>query len=132
MGIFLVVLLLIIVCWPWISRWLRGFMQRRAEDAFRRMMGMPTRGEERKARRKAERAAGAERRSENKRRHHRPAREDAAVIMKSVAEDAEFVEIREFEQHSSLDAEDNGKTRRIYREEQVSDAEYTVISNGKE
>ncbi len=47
--------------------------------------------------------------------------------MKDVAEDVEFTEIREFESESILEESDARRSRRIYREEQVSDAEYTEI-----
>jgi len=49
MGVFLIILLLLLILWPWISpyvtRWIRMFMARRAEDMMRRMMGMPSRKE---------------------------------------------------------------------------------------
>ena len=53
--------------------------------------------------------------------------QDAAAIMKDVAEDVEFTEMREFESESILEESDARRSRRIYREEQVSDAEYTEI-----
>lgn len=139
MGVTLVVILIIFLGWPWISKWLgrlfSWYMSRKAEDMMRRMMGMPSRSEERKARRKAEReqdqgaTEGPERSWGRKRtsgqRYHRPAREDAADLMRSVAEDVDYTEIREFE--STHIAVDRNGERTTYDEEQVSDAEYTEI-----
>lgn len=133
MGFFLIFLLLICLMWPWIgprlSRWFRGFMTRRAEDAVRRMMGMPSRKEEERARRRASGAAGRKERDRQSsagrgtgRRHPRPT-EDAAEMLKSVAEDVEFTEIKEFE--STEIGEDKTSGTRVWSEEQVSDVEYT-------
>ena len=114
-----------------ISRWLSGFMARRAEDTMRRMMGMPSRKEER---RKAKRQSAGDGFSRtrtgsagNARRRHRPPTADAATILKSVAEDVEFTEIREFE--STTIADERKGEQRIYREEQVTDAEFIEIKD---
>ena len=52
--IFLILIIVCILFWPWISKWLRGYLARRSEDALRKMMGMPTRKEEEKIRKKRE------------------------------------------------------------------------------
>lgn len=137
MGLFLIILVVICLCWPWISRllsrWFSGFMARRAEDMMRRMMGMPSRKEERRANRAAgqsrDSSGASERRESNRRasggRYHRKPRTDAAALLKSVAVDVEYTEIKEFE--STTIVEDDGKTRRVYNEEQVSDVEFMEI-----
>lgn len=135
MGVFLIILLVIVLLWPWISRfvtrWLQEFMSRRAEDMLRRMMGMPTRKEERRrARRNAEenrRTAASGRSGGSAPRRHRAPVADAAQMLRSVAEDVEFTEIREFD--SATIADSDGRERRIYREEQVSDVEFTEIKD---
>ena len=109
-------------------------MSRRAEDMMRRMMGMPSRKEER---RKAKRQSagdgfsrtrtGSAGSAGNAHRRHRPPTADAAAILKSVAEDVEFTEIREFE--STTIADERKGEQRIYREEQVTDAEFTEIKD---
>ena len=131
MGIFLIILIVVVLCWPWISRYLSrmvsNFMSHRAEDMMRRMMGMPSRKEERKnARRKEseQRRGTTGATSARAYRKHGQAGHPAE-LMKKVAEDAEYVEIKEFE--STTIIEDDGATRRIYHEEQVSDVEYTEI-----
>lgn len=132
MGIFLIILLLICLFWPWISkwvgRWVQGFMARRFEDMTRRMMGMPSRKEERRRNRNSETNGGNGRRRDARRRHRRPT-ENAADIMKTVAEDVEFTEVREFESTTITEETISGgtRTRRVYREEQVSDAEFVEI-----
>lgn len=106
-------------------------MSRRAEDMMRRMMGMPSRKEER---RKAKRQSAGDGFSRtrtgsagNAHRRHRPPTADAAAILKSVAEDVEFTEIREFE--STTIADELKGEQRIYREEQVTDAEFIEIKD---
>lgn len=130
MGIFLIIILIICLFWPWIaprvSRLIQRFMARRAEDMMRRMMGMPGRKEEKRQQREQQRR---QRRSDSthKRRRHPQAQTDAATIMKDVAVDVEFTEIKEFESTTITDTDPKTGNRRIYREEQVSDVEYTEI-----
>lgn len=131
MGTFLIILIILFVCWPWITkwtgRWFRGFMSRRAEDMMRRMMGMPSRKEE-----KRRRSAGGGKRDYHRqwqsaggRSYRRPPRENAATLMKSVAVDVEYTEIKEF--NSASFVTDDGRNVRIVTERQVSDVEYTEI-----
>lgn len=127
MGIFLIFLLIVALLWPYIMRLLRRYMAGRAEDMMRRMAGMPTRKEERRRARKNRAAASGGNGPRQESRRHRAPSQDAASIMKDVAEDVEFTEIREFESESILEEEDSKRARRIYREEQVSDVEFTEI-----
>lgn len=107
-----------------VSRWIRRFIAHRTEDILRKMMGMPTRKEEQRSRkraRKQSRKGGARNGAYNqkqKRRH-------PAALMKTVAEDVDFIEITEFESHTVI--EDDGQRVRIKIEEQISDAEYVEI-----
>lgn len=141
MGAFLIILivvwLLFIIFRPAITRWTQQFMARRAEDMMRRMMGMPSRKEEQRRKRQASRGSesqadgrqprgGAGRSS---RRYHRSPRYDAADLMRSVAEDVEYTEIREFESTTIVD-ESDGNTR-VIDEEQVADVEYTEIRGSR-
>lgn len=136
MGAFLIILiavwLLFIIFRPAVTRWVQRFMARRAEDMMRRMMGMPSRSEEKRRRRQASRDSGSgstrgERRSS--RRYHRPAQADAADLMRSVAVDVEYTEIREFESTTIADEAPGGP--RVIDEEQVTDAEYTEIRGSR-
>lgn len=133
------------MAWPRISRWLRRraaeYASRRAEDWMRRMMGMPSRKEEERAarRQRANTAPGKDaaaadgfasafndpRRRQRGRRYHRPARYRAADLMRAVAVDVEYTEIREF---SSSTIAGDGHTFRFETEEQVTDVKYTEIN----
>lgn len=135
MGVFLIILLLLLILWPWISpyvtRWIRMFMARRAEDMMRRMMGMPSRKEERRRARAASASAGnqggASSGTDRRARRHRSPRQDAASMLRSVAEDVEFTEIREFGPAPIAGADET--PRHKYNEEQVSDVEFTEIKD---
>ena len=95
---FFIILLLIVVLWPWITKWVKGFVSRRAEDTIRRMMGMPTRKEEERLRKEREQrrnnayADQARTTAESK---HEAARREAVMAMKEYAVDVEYIEIRE-------------------------------------
>ena len=128
MGTFLIILILLFLIWPLVrnplSRWFQGFMSRRAEDMMRKAMGMPSRKEERR-RRQQQRA-----RQEGSRRNRRdtgqtPPQPHPAAVMKSVAVDVEFTEIKEFDSESGSVTETQHEKIRI--EEQISDAEYTEV-----
>lgn len=100
MEIILVIILVCIVFWPWISKWLRTFMMRRAEDSIRRMFGMPTRKEEEKARkRKGNFQRGAAYGEKGERGYSASSREStgAKIVkdMKMFAEDVDYVEIKD-------------------------------------
>lgn len=112
----------------------RQYMAHRAEDMMRRMMGMPSRKEERSRRRREEteshtrtssRGAGGQSR-EGARRHRRPSF-DVAELLRSVAVDVEYVEIREF----ASTVISGGAGMRLVYEEQVSDVEYVEIRGNR-
>ena len=86
------------VLWPWIIKWVKGFVSRRAEDTIRRMMGMPSRKEEERMRKEQERrrSSAYEAQSQaNAESSHEKARREAVMAMKEYAVDVEYVEIRE-------------------------------------
>lgn len=120
--LFVIVILLLILLWNLlkgpVARWVSKFIAHRTEDAVRRMMGMPTRKEEQKRRKEAEKRARRGKGGASK--EHHP-----AVLMKRVAEDVEYTEFTEYERTEII--EDDGKTRRVIVEEQISDAEYIEI-----
>lgn len=124
MGVALIIIILICAFWPAIVRLLQRFMARRAEDMVRRMAGMPSRKEEKRRRRQQQQ----QQRQNGSRRHGSPGDPgDGVRAMKEYAEDVAFTEIREFSSDEVIAEEETGKNRRIYREEQVSDAEYVEI-----
>lgn len=101
-------------------------MANRAEDAMRRMMGMPSRKEEKRRRREAA-AGGTSARGERKRgassrqRRHQTPRQSAAALLRSVAVDVEYSETVEFGETEI----GGGSTTKTVYEEQVSDVQYT-------
>lgn len=113
---------------PMIRQWMMGLM----EDRMRRMAGMPTRKEERKARRNAgrRRKSGAEafRRAAGGRRSGDRAAyggQSAVDMMQNVAEDVEFTEIKEYSQTQEIaSAPRSGEYK---AESQVEDADFVEI-----
>lgn len=105
---------------------------------MRRMMGMPSRKEEkrraqakpRQNRQSSSSRDDSRRGSRTERHYSRGGRRPNVVqMMKDVAVDVEFSEVKEFSS-STIITEDDDQTR-IITEEQVSDAEYVEISNRK-
>lgn len=127
MGVFLIILLILALLWPYIMRWMRGYLMRKAEDRLRQMMGAPTRQEERRQRR--------QQRDDSRRGDTRPrgSNPHPAQAMKEVAEDVRYTEIIDYsESTSTVDVqEENGTRRRVYHEEQVEDVKFTEIKNRK-
>ena len=142
MGIFLIIVIIVIACWPWISRWLRQLMARRAEDFLRKATGMPPRpGSREDKRQRASRqaygssdsntsstssASSYSRRSRQQRKTRRGYNEP--IIPPEYAEDVEFVETKTFSE--TIIGAPDGKTRQ-YHESQVSDAEWVEIKEKK-
>lgn len=127
MGIVLV-LLFVIICllWPWIVRWIRGYMARRAEDMIRRMAGMPSRKEEERMKRARESGEDYGRNARGAySRARRGPKEDGVECMREYAEDVEFTEIREYSSSGILG--EDCAARKEFHESQVSDVEYTEV-----
>ncbi len=101
-----------------ISQWFRTFMAHRTEDAIRKMMGMPTRKEERKARRNAEKNAGRSYAAGHSGRERE--NDDSPLIPKEYAEDVEFYEIRDYSATETIIKDERGHT--VYHESQVEEA----------
>lgn len=131
MGIFLVIVIIIALFWPAISRWLRSLMARRAEDFIRRATGMPPRPgsrEERRQQRARSASSGSDSRTDYGRRQQRrrPANREP-LIPKEYAEDVEFTETISYSETVIV-----GETRETHekprrQESQVSDAEWTDL-----
>lgn len=136
MGIFLIIVIVVIFCWPWISRWLKQFLAHRTEDYLRKATGMPPRpgSREDKRQQKASRQAygssadssssssSYSRRTRQQRRSRRGRNEP--IIPREYAEDVEFVETKSFSETTI--GETGGKTRQFH-ESQVSDVEWVEI-----
>ena len=130
---FLIILIIIVILWPWITKWVKGFMSRRAEDAIRRMMGMPSRKEEQRRRKENEKKQASTERH-NKRKAAAQEREadrrEAVRSMKENAVDVEYTEYKEFSQ-TEIAVEDAEGNTRIYTESQVTDVEFVEIKEPK-
>lgn len=115
---------------PWImkklSGWFGRFMAGRAEDMMRRMMGMPSRKEEKRRARKNRKTGKEKNRTYSGASENAPSRSaPAAEMMQSVAVDVQYTEIKEFD--STTIVEDDGKSASVYHEEQVTDVEFIEI-----
>lgn len=138
MGFFIFVLILVLLplVWPYIARAIKRYMMGKFEDRMRRMMGMPTRAEEKKARRRRENdspyaaAAGGNSRRRGRGRSHDVGDPAADLrMMRSYAEDVEFTEIKEYSEEIRFSGDKEGKRENIKMEEQVSDVEFVVINS---
>lgn len=130
---FLIIIILLVILWPWITKWVKGFMSRRAEDAIRRMMGMPSRKEEQRKRKENEKKqASTSRRNKRKaaEQEREADRQDALRSMKENAVDVEYTEYKEFSQTEIAVEDEKGNTR-IYTESQVTDVEFVEIKEPK-
>lgn len=140
-GIIIVIAFLFIVMRPVLARWFGPAIQRWAagkfEDNMRRMAGMPTRKEERKAHKRARRreSEGASRfrsAASGSRAHARPGsrQEDAVDYLRSFAEDVEFVEIKEFSSDSLNGVEPHvAAGGKEVVENQIEDADFEEIKS---
>lgn len=117
--------------WPYIMRLAAPYFQRwmmgKVEDRFRKMAGMPTRKEEKRAARKNRRKReGTER--DTDRAAWRQSGQREPIIPKDYAEDVEFVEVKTFSQTeivTETEPEDGGG--QIRYELQVEDVEFVEI-----
>lgn len=144
MGFFIAIIIILLL--PFILRFIgravKGYAMGKMEDNMRRMMGMPTRAEEKKARKAAEgrdgRAASQneEPGRESTRRYGFRSRgrnhnvgnpaEDLRM-MRLYAEDVEYVEIREYSADIRFEQDAATGQTKVTMEEQMSDAEFIVI-----
>ena len=134
-GILLVIVFLLIVMRPALQRWFGPMLQRWAigkmEDNMRRMAGMPTRKEERKARKRA--AKREQSGAENFRRAATGSRQRAArgqavgSSLQEYAEDVEFTEVKAFSQEVKIGVSETDGKEKIVVEEQVEDVEFVEI-----
>lgn len=116
MATFLIILIIIVLLWPVLMRWLRGYMARRAENYLRSRMGMPPRDDSRRRRRGG--TSAKPERPENERRPAEP------IIPKDYAVDVEFTEVKDYSEADLLKSNPDGT---VYHESQVEDAVYTEI-----
>lgn len=117
MGLTLILLIILtVLLWPYITRWLQRFMLRRAESYFRKAVGMPPppkQGRQNRSKRRSDRQEA-----------RRPESEEP-LIPKEYAEDVDYVEVKVF-QETKIRVEDKpGYT--AYHESQVTDVEWEEV-----
>lgn len=132
--IFLIVLLVLWMLMPAITRWLRPLIARwfarRVEKAFRRAAGMPpppSSGAGKKTgQRRQRKNAGS-----TSRRHSDSSRGKGPAIPPEYAVDVEYTEIREYSSDRLDIDNDSGRKVEVKVEEQVSDAQWVEIKTKK-
>lgn len=141
MGFFIAILIILLLplIIPYIGRMVKNYAMGKMEDRMRRMMGMPTRAEERKARKaqgferrnpSAEEEKGSGRRNpfRSRGRNHNVGNPAEDIrMMKRYAEDVEFVEIKEYSADIRFEQDPETGNVKIKAEEQMTDAEFVVI-----
>ncbi len=131
----LLILIIMILAWPWITRWVRALIARKLEDAVRKAAGMPPRQKGNKASSAGDFGRNHDRRSEyygyTRGRKGRPVYDDGPIIPKEYAEDVEFVEDKELSRTSVGSEASDGRRRERYEESQVSDAVWEMVEPGK-
>ena len=133
-AILLLIVTVIWLFWPVVSRWLRRKAAEKTEDYIRNAMGMPPRPGSSAERR--QRRAGAKTRNNGKsdetadsgdyRGNSYNRRQNSPLIPKEYAEDVEFVETKDYSSTSTVETP-KGVKQQTFHESQVSDAEWTDI-----
>lgn len=136
-GIILVIIFLLIVMGPFLQRvlgpWLQRWMMGKFEDRMRRMAGMPTRKEERKANRRARtrEKEGAERFRQAAGGSRKRA-SSAADALREYAEDVEYVEVKSYSQEVEINQDPETGRTTVVMEEQVEDAVFEEIKSARQ
>ena len=123
-GTIIAIILIVFLLWPQITRWIKRLMMRSWEKKLRKMAGQfggaappPNEGK---------RPDGRRRKGNNpplgSRQKQHPAR-----MMKEVAEDVQYTEVREYSQ-TTIHTESDG-TSTTYSETQVEDVKFTEIKD---
>lgn len=137
-GILLVIIFLLIVAGPMLRRWFGPMLQRwmlgKFEDRMRRMAGMPTRKEEKRARKKDSRRrhGGAERFRQAAWGSRTRTHESAVDMLRAYAEDVEFTEVKSYSSNVEIAEDPSTHTTSIRVEEQVEDVEFVEFKSSEE
>lgn len=120
MAYILIIIIVLVAIWPVLRPYVARWMQHRTEDTIRRMMGMPSRKEEKKARRRAEKEAQSNQAS---RRQYKSPHPQGPIIPKEYAEDVEYTEYKEYTRKETVINAD----KTSFHESQVEDVEYKEV-----
>ncbi len=135
--IFLIIMAVLWVAWPFVTRWIRAWVMRRlqnkAEDYIRQAAGMPPRQEAKSRAKKANSRRGGSRQeapqgtaSGRRRASSSYGRRRGPIIPKEYAVDVEYVEIKEYSSATVIGETPQGE-RVEWHESQVTDAEWVEI-----
>lgn len=127
MGIVLITIIVIMLFWPAIQRWLARQAARRAEDYLRRATGMPPRPDSREGQRR-ERHRQQQRRQQQRRREEQRQRREYANDLQEVAEDVEFTETVQYSE-TRIAGEKPPVDVRSFNDSQVSDAKWSPLKD---
>lgn len=123
-GTIIAIILIVFLLWPQITRWITRLMMRSWEKKLRKMAGQfggaappPNEGK---------RPDGRRRKGNNPPPGSRP-KQHPARMMKEVAEDVQYTEVREYSQ-TTIHTESDG-TSTTYSETQVEDVKFTEIKD---
>lgn len=123
----LIAIILLVVSWPYIMRFAAPYFQRwmmgKFEDRLRRMAGMPTRKEEKKAAKKAGKNNRNNKSGDPWRTAATAGNSHEPIIPKDYAEDVEFVEVKTFKQTEIVTEISENQDKIIY-ESQIEDVEF--------
>ncbi|MCH5214256.1 MAG: hypothetical protein J1E97_03615 [Muribaculaceae bacterium] len=135
-GILIVVIFFLVVIWPLVRRTLGPAFQRwmlgRMEDGMRRMAGMPTRKQERKAAKKRARAKGGERERVRTGAKSPEAYPSAASFLRTYAEDVEYIEVKSYSETRVIGDTVETYSHTVIVEEQVEDVDFEEIKTPAE
>ena len=125
LGILILIVLFLWLVWPVISRWLKRKAMERTEDYIRASMGMPPRD---RSKRKDSYAGNGYNNGRHRNPYEKPSGKKEPIIPKEYAEDVEFTETIDYSERVTVKNVD-GTT--VYKESQISDAEYTEIKKDR-
>lgn len=122
-GTIIAIILIVFLLWPQITRWITRLMMRSWERKLRKMAGQfggaappPNEGK---------RSGGRRRKGDTPPPQPKP--KHPARMMKEVAEDVQYTEVREYSQ-TTIHTE-SGDTSTTYTETQVEDVKFTEIKD---
>lgn len=125
--IWIIILVILVIAWPYITRWGSQWLARRLRNRFRGAMGIPPEPKPHRETRseRKQREAEEQARTRERRYAERAAGPHTPIIPKEYAVDVEYTEYHEYSENTEIRSDDSGV--HIVTESQVTDAEYVVI-----
>lgn len=114
--------------WPVISRWLKKKAMERAEDYFRKSMGIPPRDRKKRKSNKSGEEKEEYYRQRGKSGYKTTNSFQGPIIPKEYAVDVEFTETLDYSEKETID---KNSRKEVYKESQVSDVEFIEIKEDR-